>query len=512
MKNEIKRLLVLILSIVMIFSMTSCDIVFEILDVFLGEEYPDETDKDEKKEAEVLPDKNRVIDPENPYSSLHSGYNIIPASPDGYIWEVENYYEIDRVLDYAVANLLSEITIDFGSMIYGYSGVGDFFENGYLKNRNRELDHITGYEYSYEGSVATFELKYDAETASYNLPKTAKNTYVNYKNGNMLIRDIKDGEASRPDDFDDFAINKNNSGEMAVYNSESLWWALEHNYLPTFPQKNTKAEAFYEEAKNILRRIINDDMTDYEKTLAIFEYIVDSVDYDYDAYADIGSADDANNVCYYLEGVFEYNRAVCDGKSKAFLVLCRIEGIECLRDFGASITGGVGHAWNYVKLGGTWYMVDTTAGDAGISFNGGKVKAEVVDYAYFLCAVNTYKYGYTSGKVYDYSGIWDSVLKDNNNNASIAKQYYDRCDLDASVDFALDSKDELNSLIEYMVLVMEDREDGEYTLKFTLSTSVSLADVKSVVDSYADFDSELYNADDGSCLVVFIVTDAALSQ
>ena len=504
MKNIVKRLLVLILALVMVFSMTSCDIVFEILDAFLQD---DGEGENEQRAVEVLPDENRANNPQNPYSDLYSGYNVVPASPDGYIWEVESYYEIDRVFDYAIANLLSEITIDFGSMINGYVNVGDFFKNGYLVNTNRELEHIMGYEYTYEGSVATFELKYDNETASYNLPKTVEHTYENYKNGNMLVRDALDGEADRSADFDDFAINKHNAGEMAVYNSESLWWALEHNYLPTFPAKNTKAEAFYEEAKDILRRIINDDMTDYEKTLAIFEYIVDSVDYDYDAYADIGSTDAANNVCYYLEGVFEYNRAVCDGKSKAFLVLCRIEGIECLRDFGDSLTGGAGHAWNYVKLGGTWYMVDTTAGDAGVSFDGGKAKAEVVDYAYFLCPVNTYKQGYSTGKVYEYSGIWDSTLKNNNNNASISDMYYDKCDLGSDRDFKINSYSELDYLVDAVLDIAVELDSPAYTLKFDPASTVTEKNVFEYIGNaigYENVDFIIYDYTDyGYYMVVF---------
>jgi hypothetical protein len=113
-KKILKRLSVLLLVLTMVFSMTSCEIVFEILDVLLGDDYLNE----ESREVEILPDENRVIDPENPYSSLHSGYNIIPASGDGYIWEVESCYEIDRVFDYAIANLLESVTIDFGSLVY----------------------------------------------------------------------------------------------------------------------------------------------------------------------------------------------------------------------------------------------------------------------------------------------------------------------------------------------------------------------------------------------------------
>lgn len=502
MKNILKRLAVLLLVLTIVFSMTSCEIVFEILDILLSEDYFEE----ETREVEILADENRVIDPENPYSSLHSGYNFIPASNDGYVWKVKSYYDIDRAFDYAVANLLESVTIDFGSLIYGYSDVPDFFKNAYLKNDNKEMEHVNRYNYSYEGSVATFSFEYDVDTASFGTSQTKENTYENYRNGNMLLRDAADGEATRSENFDNFAINKNNNGEMAVYNSESLWWALEHNYLPVFPAKNTKAEAFYEKAKSILRKIINDDMTDYEKTLAIFEYLVDVVAYDYDAYEEIEDGD-TNNVCFFLEGVFEYNRAVCDGKSKAFVMLCRMEGIECLRDFGESTSGGAGHAWNYVKIDGVWYMVDTTAGDAGVIFAEDGAKAEIVDYSYFLCAVNTYKPGYTRGKTYIYSGIWDSTLKGNNNNASIASQYYNRCDLDKYNDFYINSYDELDYIVDGLVALIDVEDDVKYTLKFDPGVTVTLSNVHTYINEALDgddLDFAVYNyTESGYFLIIF---------
>ena len=470
MKSIMKRFLTLCLALTLVFTMTSCDIVFDILDAFLGEEGiipPGNGGDGEQVSVEVLPDTGREKDPENPYSSLHSGYNFTPASSDGYIWLVYDCSEIDRVFEEAIANCRGEVTIDFEKVMDGYSNVDNFFKKAYLPNAKKELSYIESYGYTYEGTVATFTLKYNKDVASFVLPETAANDYKNYKNGNMILRDKFDGDSTRSSSFDDFAINKNNEGEMAVYNSEALWWALEHNYLPVFPEENTKAEAFYNEAKNILRQIINDDMTDYEKTLAIFEYLVDRVDYDYDAANAPFDKNSNNNICYYLEGVFEYNRAVCDGKSKAFVLLCRMEGIEALRDWGDSYTGGAGHAWNYVKLDGKWYMVDTTAGDGGAIFNGGAEKAEVVDYSYFLCSVNTYKKGISTETAYEYSGVWDDVIS---GNASISQQYYDKVDLSDGYDFHINVYAELDFLIDTLADEMEAYE-GKYTLKFSANNS-----------------------------------------
>ncbi len=509
MKSIVKKILVLLLTLTMVFAMTSCDIVLGILDVIIGME--DTPPEEEKVSVTVHPDEYWGNDPDNPYSNYYSGYNFTPASDEDKVWEVSSYEEADRVFDYVLANGIGEVTINFGSLVYDYPNFDVFFKEGYLPNSQKELEYITYYEYSYVGSAGTFKLYYDKDTASFNTPQTSMHTYENYKNGNMLLRDKFDGEATRPADFEDFPITKKNNGTMNVYNSEGLWWALEHDYLPTFPQKNTKAEAFYEEAKSILRKIINDDMTDYEKTLAIFEYLVDRVSYDYDAYnAPSNVAGAANNVCYFLEGIFEYNRAVCDGKSKAFVLLCRIEGIECLRDFGYSYSskGEIieGHAWNYVKIDGFWYMVDTTGGDSGVVFKEKGVRAEIVDYSYFLCNVNTYKSNY-DGAVYEYSGVWDDELNENPYNKDISYTYYAECDLIDGKDFAINTYDELDFLIDELLLIIGDTA-GTYTLKFNPNNTVTGSNVYEYVDTAIESDVEfeiLDYTDQGFYMVIFTV-------
>ena len=428
MKNIMKKLIVLVLTLVMVLSMTSCGV-------------------------RVLEDEKTSLDPENPYYGLLSGYNVVPASGSNHVWKATDLNGVDRAFDYAMANLYEKVSIDFADVMGDYDDLEYFLRYVYLPYARRELQHITAYDVDIRGTVATFHLEYNSLAASHHTPKTKANTYDNsYANVNMLIRDDLDGKVTRTIGFDDFAINKNNVGEMEVYNSEGLWWALEHNYLPVFPVKNTKAEAFYNEAKKILRQIINDDMTDYDKVLAIYEYLIDTLEYDHDALKD----QDPNDVCFFLEGVFEYNRAVCDGYSKAFVLLCRIEGIECLRDYGSDYsTGGTTyHAWNYVKIDGTWYAVDATAGDPVYE----DIKAEVADYSRFLCDVNTY-----AGQ-YQCSGIWDSVLADNDNSASLVKSYFGNLEVRDGVDFYAESSEEMVRLIFYVANFIKDN-PGKYTME-----------------------------------------------
>ncbi len=360
--------------------------------------------------------------------SQNNGFNMTSDVVDSTVYKVSSMYEANRIIDRAISRRVGELTIDFSLMSRDFS-LSDFELDSEFGN------HTSLRMLQYPGDPKiTFEVIYKTDAASQSTPRTENNTYAPVVNANALIRkavNLREGGV-RADDFDGFAINKQNRGEMEVYNSEELWWALEQGYKPIFP-KDTKAALFYERAKIILREIITDKMSEYEKVLAIYEYLVEAVAYDYDAIAAGAGKED---VCYYLEGVFETGRAVCDGKSKAFVLLCGIEGIECKRAFGDSLEGGAGHAWNYVSVSGNWYLVDTTEGD--LKFDGSEItdffgkNIEIVGYDAFLKPTS-----YHMGK-YEYSDMW----------ASISSEPYVRIDyfdtpIYSEYDFVLDSSEEL---------------------------------------------------------------------
>ena len=379
---------------------------------------------------------------------------------------VTSEYEADRLIEQAILNHKSKISIDFSGIGAGYNAVNDY-------DVNHELGNYVGISFKYYKSNPndlTFDLDYHADAASSFTELDPSFDYGTVASGNMIARLAanKNSPYARSDSFDGFAIYENNSGTMAVYNSEELWWALEHNYLPVFPTENSKAELFFERAKMILRDIITDDMTDYEKVLAIFDYLVDNVAYDYSAYSRI---DDASykNVCYYLEGVFERGMAVCDGKSKAFVLLCSIEGIECLRDFGSGAGDGVGHAWNYVKIEDRWYLVDTTAADStqekssGIgSFFGRAI--ELNTYEKFMVNVNAL------ADKYEYSGIYDISSMP---SGDLSMRFIEEDIIGTEYDFYFDNE---NELCEVLALAVESGMVEEFILVFNYnSATVNIA-------------------------------------
>ena len=62
---------------------------------------------------------------------------------------------------------------------------------------------------------------------------------------------------------------------------------------------------------------------------------------------------------------------VCEGYSRAMMVLCRELGIPCVLAEGqakSAVNGPSGpHMWNYVQLDGSWYAVDTTWNDPAVT-------------------------------------------------------------------------------------------------------------------------------------------------
>lgn len=207
---------------------------------------------------------------------------------------------------------------------------------------------------------------------------------------------------------------------MSVSTSNMLYKAVAWGYKPVFMGSQAEnLKQIYDNAKDALSYIVSDEMSEYEKVHAIYDYIIYNVRYDHDC----ANAEDAyvsGNLSlnekmkyygYYLEGIFldkfykKDMHAVCDGKSKAFVLMCGIEGITAVRISGEASSDGKnfgGHAWNKVllDLNGTgdkeWYFVDTTWGDVGDD------SKEFLSHAYFLLSDDEVKNTHVENPGHDY--------------------------------------------------------------------------------------------------------------
>lgn len=168
--------------------------------------------------------------------------------------------------------------------------------------------------------------------------------------------------------------------EYVVYNSEQLVYAVENGFKPRFGTlsatapdhaKNAlqSAKAVWDTARRILYSINSDGDDTVEKLSKIHDYIALNVIYD-SALLQLSESEDPQYSYSYLSGFRGFNlegalldgKAVCDGITKAFMLLARMEGIECIRVTGKN-ADNVGHAWNKVKIENTWYNIDVTGDD-----------------------------------------------------------------------------------------------------------------------------------------------------
>lgn len=260
---------------------------------------------------------------------------------------------------------------------------------------------IPGYSLETSGNVFTIKFRFFADEAG-------------------LIPTVNSPEYDAPDGFADAVQNTYSKPHydtvkktrnfyidgvketMSVSTSNMLYKAVAWGYKPVFMGSQAdNLQQIYDNAKDALSYIVSDEMSEYEKVHAIYDYIIYNVRYDHDC----ANAEDAyvsGNLSlnekmkyygYYLEGIFldkfykKDMHAVCDGKSKAFVLMCGIEGITAVRISGEASSDGKnfgGHAWNKVllDLNGTgdkeWYFVDTTWGDVGDD------SKEFLSHAYFL--------------------------------------------------------------------------------------------------------------------------------
>ena len=143
-------------------------------------------------------------------------------------------------------------------------------------------------------------------------------------------------------------------------------------------------------AKRIVSQITNEQMSDYEKELAIHDYIVNNTSYDYERF----KSNTLPDVSYTAAGVLLNKTAVCQGYSETFMLLLNIAGIDCKLITGKA--NGIDHSWNAVKLDNEWYMVDSTYDDP-ITFTNGK-RTEVLNYDYFNITSEQIAYDHTWNK------------------------------------------------------------------------------------------------------------------
>jgi len=120
--------------------------------------------------------------------------------------------------------------------------------------------------------------------------------------------------------------------------------------------------------------LIGSAANEREKARAIFRWICENIDYDLGSYftGRLGSINSAD--------ILKSRSSVCSGYSNLFSALAGEAGLEAveIRGYGKGysyrpggrFTGPYNHAWNAVKINGSWYLMDPTWGSGYLGADG----------------------------------------------------------------------------------------------------------------------------------------------
>lgn len=104
-------------------------------------------------------------------------------------------------------------------------------------------------------------------------------------------------------------------------------------------------------ASDVLNEIITDDMSDYDKEKAVYDWLVKNIGQDKGLLTVIPSSGKDSDNPY---GVLKYHDAVCVGYATTFRLFMQMMDIDCMVVHNTEMY----HTWNLVKLDGKWYHTD----------------------------------------------------------------------------------------------------------------------------------------------------------
>lgn len=158
------------------------------------------------------------------------------------------------------------------------------------------------------------------------------------------------------------------SGSYSIYGN-TVNMNIKINYARSSSILNMQKQEADSKADEIIKKVVKPGMSNFDKELALHDYIVNNSIYD--------SANMNNNVPedHNAYGVLVKGLGVCESYAKAMSLLLNKAGIECI-----VVTGNAGgpHAWNKVKLDGHWYNLDATWNDPVMQGN-----SQVIRHTYF---------------------------------------------------------------------------------------------------------------------------------
>ncbi len=114
-------------------------------------------------------------------------------------------------------------------------------------------------------------------------------------------------------------------------------------------------------ADAVIKEVIKEGMTDYEKELAIYEWIHQNITVDDGITVAIPTTGEYADNPY---GVLMTKKAVCVGFATTFRLFMQMLDIDCM----VVHDTGLSHSWNLIKLDDEWYHVDNYMDNGGAKY------------------------------------------------------------------------------------------------------------------------------------------------
>ncbi len=196
------------------------------------------------------------------------------------------------------------------------------------------------------------------------------------------------------------AFNPPNKVSMAICDTSAIINAYKSQDSSGLSQKD---KAVLDMCGKTISQIIKSGASEYEKELAVHDWMIKWGNYDEDEYSPAGPSPDSSTPYGFLIN----KKGICLGYATTFGLFMDLIGIENRLVIGASFDSTEDHAWNMVKLDGDWYCVDTTWDDP-MGWSGS------ITYTYFNITSDTmretdHQWDYTdvpeaAGTKYSYKG------------------------------------------------------------------------------------------------------------
>lgn len=222
--------------------------------------------------------------------------------------------------------------------------------------------------------------------------------------------------------------------------------------------------------------------SEYDKIKYFHDYIVQNCSYDANG----------KNI-YSAYGCLIDGKAVCEGYSKAFAMLCQKSGIPCINILGEAMdekNKTQSHMWNMVNLDGDWYHIDTTWDDPKNLFGNNYIR-----YDYFNVNDDMVKSDHKpiSNKYMNYPKANETdknlfikqelYIYDNNDSKSVVEQIVKKCLLNGEeyIRFRCQSEEKYQSVINDL-FNKSDNNSGFFSI---LENAVNEIGVQVSTDEYS---------------------------